>query len=919
MLSIYKASAGSGKTFTLAYEYIKLLLGHRNPDGKYILRTKNSDKHRNILAITFTNKATEVMKERIVQELSALAKSQQTQYQKRLITEFGCTPQQLQEAAEKALHNLLFDFNFFNISTIDSFFQTILRTFAREAELTGDYELELNNDEAIAEGMHRFFESLNRSNDKEIRRYIASITDYLLESIRNNEGVMLFSQDSYLHKNLLQNISGLSNDTFEENYEALKEYFSDAGRIEQISTAITQHISKLKNEAASLCTTALHALDSVPCKGNPIHSNILKLLDAGRRKQFKPSQTLATLLANGTPKYSAGFAKFLAANPDYPAPDDEIMDAAHAVERVTVTMPLLSKIRANFFMLALMVKIYAYIEEYRVENNALLLSDTNSLLHSIIGNEDTPFIYERLGVILNHYLIDEFQDTSTIQWDCLRPLVSNGVATGSDSLIIGDEKQCIYRFRNSDPTLLGNKVSTQITDNFIFGTESENNTNWRSSKDVIEFNNTLFDTLARQRGFADIYANVRQNISLKHINHRGYIEVTPVDAEKAADYDETVLPSLADDIDRQLGAGYKPRDIAVLVRKKADGEKAISYLIEHQTEGRYKYNIISDDLMPVSNSPAVRMIISTLQNIAYPFQDETGSKYKSRRETKSLMARFEIALHSGNTPNDALMEALRTSADSEADYKGSTLVDLVEDIIATLPPELVKLQNPYICAFHDLIADYNVFGLNDLQSFLRWWEETGKRQIISAPEDPNAIRVMTIHKSKGLEFKCVHIPFCTWEILDFKSPAWFHTEPLYRLGFDCVFPPVIPIKPGADLTGTPLSPQYETMCNELILDELNVLYVAFTRAIDELCVHYRVKNGNQLPVGQLLGEAMPIAFPDGTDENGKYIFGKPTIGDAESTEEEEKTGSVPMTPYFTVTVPEDHELWNIDATPDAEL
>lgn len=919
MLSIYKASAGSGKTFTLAYEYIKLLLGHRNNDGRYTLRTRNGDKHRSILAITFTNKATEVMKERIVQELSALAKSQQTQYQKMLIAEFGCSPQQLQAAAEKALHNLLFDFNFFNISTIDSFFQTILRNFAREAELTGDYELELDNDEAIAEGMHRFFESLNRSEDKEIRKYIASITDYLLESIRNNEGVMLFSQDSYLHKTLLQNISGLSNDTFEDNYEALKEYFSDAGRIEQISTAIARYISKMKSDAASLCSTALQALDSVPCKGNPVHSNVIKLLDAGSRQQFKPSQTLTTLLANGSPKYSAGFAKFLAANPGYPAPDDEIMDAARAIEKISRTMPLLSKIRTNFFMLALMVKIYAYIEEYRVENNALLLSDTNSLLHTIIGNEDTPFIYERLGVILTHYLIDEFQDTSTIQWDCLRPLVSNGVADGSDSLIIGDEKQCIYRFRNSDPTLLGKQVSTQITDNLVFGSEPENNTNWRSSRDVIEFNNTLFDTLAAQKGFADIYANVRQNISPKHLSHRGYIEVTPVEADKVSDYDEAVLPELADDIDRQLAAGYRPSDIAVLVRKKADGEKVISHLIEHQTGGEYKYNIISDDLMPVSNSPAVRMIISTLQNIAYPFQDESGSKYKSRRETKSLMARFEIALHSGSTPNDALIEALHGGNDNDAEYKGSTLVDLVEDIIATLPPELVKLQNPYICAFHDLIADYNVFGLNDLQSFLRWWEETGKRQIISAPEDPNAIRVMTIHKSKGLEFKCVHIPFCTWEILDFKSPAWFHTQPLYTLGLEYVLPTILPLKPGADLTGTPLGPQYETMCNELILDELNVLYVAFTRAIDELCVHYRVKTGTQLPVGQLLDEAMPQAFPDMADENGKYIFGEPTTGDAESTDKEDKPGSIPMTPYFTVTVPEDHELWNIDATPDAEL
>lgn len=914
MLTIYKASAGSGKTFTLAYEYIKNLLGKKiEGSDRYKLRSGYGDKHRNILAITFTNKATEEMKERIVQELSALAHGKDTAYLHKLTREFSCTPEQLKSAAGKALRTLLFDFNYFNISTIDSFFQTILRTFAREAELTGDYELELNNDDAITEGMHRFFESLNR-NDKDTRKYIKGITDYLLECLRNNENVMMFSKDSGLNSKISQTVTGLSNDRFDEYYDSLKNYFAEPARIEMVFTAITKAIRSMEDKAAELCAIAVAAIDSIPFKSSPVSSYLYKDFESAANHVFKCGNVTAAVADNETPAYNKSFLTHLAKNPGIITPDSQIVEAAKALKERKDNISLLSNLRTNIFLLALMVKIYSFIEEYRVENNALLLSDTNSLLRTIIGDDDTPFIYERLGVMLHHYLIDEFQDTSTIQWECLKPLVANGVGNGYDSLIIGDEKQCIYRFRNSDPSLLAEKVALQITDNRVVGSDPEKNTNYRSSRDIVEFNNSLFETIAEQNGFSGIYANVNQSIAPKHSGHRGYIKIAPLDVTNQDEYFETMLPKLADDIQRQLGSGYHPSDIAVLVRKKDEGLKIISYLIKHQEEFEHKFNIISDDLMPVSDSPAVRLIISTLRNIAYPLAPPTNSRFKTLKETKALISRFEIALHSGDSPSEALRKALKGQDTDISSISGTTIVDIVEDIIATLPDELVRMHNPYICAFHDLIADYSTFGLNDLQSFLRWWDETGKRKIISAPEDPNAIRIMTIHKSKGLQFKCVHLPACYWDILSFRFLVWFDAAPLKQLGLECDLPDIVPMKPGPGMEKTPLAAEYRKICKELILDELNVLYVSFTRAVDELCAYYFSNSRSSLPVSELIDNAMQAQFPDRLID-GEYIFGTPTECEHTGKESDSQVKSELMPDYHTVAVPEEMELWTVDNSP----
>ncbi|MDE5837474.1 MAG: UvrD-helicase domain-containing protein, partial [Paramuribaculum sp.] len=754
-----------------------------------------------------------------------------------------------------------------------------------------------------------------KRNDNDTAKYINVIIDYLVYCLRNEQSVMMFSRDSGLNNKISRTVADLSNDRFDDAYENLKIYFADPARIETVFTAIKNTLRQLQDNATELCINAVRSIDSIPpLSSNPVDRYMYADFKAAADHKYKCGSVTTRVAQTETPAYNKAFITFLDKNPGYPAPDSEIIEAAKALEKLLNTEYILNRLRTNMFMLAMMVKIYSYIEEYRVENNALLLSDTNSLLRTIIGEDDTPFIYERLGVILNHYLIDEFQDTSTIQWECIKPLVTTGVGNGDDSLIIGDEKQCIYRFRNSDPSLLAEKVAKQISDNRIVGSDPGKNTNYRSSRDIVEFNNALFATIAEQNGFSDIYSNVNPRIAPKHANHKGYIKITPLEAADTDEYFATMLPKLADDIQRQLRSGYRPNDIAVLVRKKSDGHKIISYLIANQEEFEHKFNIISDDLMPVSDSPAVRLIISTLRNIAYPFTAPTNARFKTLKETKSLISRFEIALHSEDNPSQALRKALMGKDYDTSQITGTTIVDIVEDIIATLPDELVKLHTPYICAFHDLIADYTTFGLNDLQSFLRWWDDTGKRKIISAPEDPNAIRIMTIHKSKGLQFKCVHLPACTWDVLSFESLSWFDAKPLKQLNLGCELPDIVPMKPESGLRNTPLAEEYATMCNELILDEMNVLYVAFTRAVDELTAYYSIRNRQNLPVAELIDKAMQEKFA-GNLIDGEYIFGEPTECKHTEKDKESSVKSVLMADYHTVAIPEDKEIWTIDNTP----
>lgn len=915
MLSIYKASAGSGKTYTLAYEFIKMLLGRkREGSSEYYVDTRSRDRHRRLLAITFTNKATDEMKRRIVHELAVLAGCEPAfqspgPYMKKLVADLHSTPEIIAAEAKRALDELLFDYSSFNISTIDSFFQSILRTFAREAELSGNYEVDLDDTSAVTSAIAETFRSIG---EREHRRTLEWMTQVLLGKAMAGEAVDLFNRSSSVFGELVKFISTLSGETYMEHAAEMEEYFSDENRIDRFYSAVNERISAICKELSCKARAAVNITSDIEGVN---HNLINKLRKWAAVTALSPLPKMGATVPKVADDISAAFkAKYKSLASDS-AVSGAIEDACAAIVEASPQLLMLRIISANLHFMGLSGAVSRQIEIFRRDNDTLLLSDTNSLLRRIIGDDDTPFVYERMGIWIDHYLIDEFQDTSRLQWENLRPLVAEGLGTDKDSLIIGDEKQCIYRFRNSDPDLLTHAVTRDLPGRTeVRGTAPGENTNWRSSRTVVEFNNRLFSLWASQLGYNDIYSNVEQQVSEAHRTHDGYVDIRKVDDQEAA------LTRMCDEITRQLKAGYKPKDIAVLTRFRNEAADAINMML-----GRIKSDpdwqgvrIISDDAITLGSSPAVRQVICAMRRMLLArissVRRAANAEKKAMNHTLGeelrarLINRFESHTAEGKSGSEALRMAVcemrEMDHDRWQDDFGADLWDMRCPGLPTLvsrlidrcvSPEVYASQQVYLAALLDTVNDFASKGFGDLQSFLAWWDDRGRKTPLAAPQDENALRVMTIHKSKGLEFKCVHIPVASWDLCKLSSCVWLTTPSIPGID-SAVIPPVIAVRPVKAMAETPFACQYQQSVRDQILDELNVVYVAFTRAVDELIVSYFSPKDSNL--AGLLDQAAPhFETASVGDTDATILCGAPTQPGPERIERPtalDPSSSVPM-------------------------
>ena len=456
MLSIYKASAGSGKTYNLVYEYIRLLIGVKDPaTGRYSLNPRPDHGHRHILAVTFTNKSTEEMKQRIITDLALLAclepvSNARSKYTDKFVKEFGCTEADLVKSARIALRQLIYDYNFFQVSTIDAFFQSILRTFAREADLAGNYEVDLDNDRAIGQGIRDLFDSLElNSGSENTRQLIEWVTDYLLYRIRQGSDISIFNRSSRINTTITQFISRILNDVFAARRSDMMGYFEHPEYLKQFTEQIGLRREALMTDMKLRCEKALNVIAGLgytyvkPEKGKKapacIDRNAFnKLVSCASGKPGKdPGLTIPKILDDPTEAYNATLKKQAGGTIDADL-EAALVEAAGSIVSYYALFPLYDAAMQNIYMLGLLRQVLQHVERYRADNNTILLSDTNAMLREIIGNDDAPFVYERIGVWINHFLIDEFQDTARMQWENLRPLLSEGNANGHDSLIIGD-------------------------------------------------------------------------------------------------------------------------------------------------------------------------------------------------------------------------------------------------------------------------------------------------------------------------------------------------------------------------------------------------------------------------------------------------------------------------------------------------
>ena len=859
MLTVYKASAGSGKTYTLTYEYIKLLLGYKDHyTGKYHLNTNPKEEHQGILAITFTNKATEEMKRRIIKELALIAEmpsmgNEKSPYLKDLLNLYNCEPQQLRETARIALFQLLFSYTFFNVSTIDSFFQNVLRTFAFETDLNGNYEIELSDSLAFVAGITELLNTIRFKDDPHSQQLAKWIKKYMLSYVDKGQKFNVFNHKDSSFKNLLEFVSKISNEEFKLLLDnTILEYFEDSSRItkfeEQLNTEINNTIEQINNLAKS----ALGSLTEVELEG--LNSNVrtpLKYWGEYKRGEIikNPSSTFIKAGNREQSPFTGGFIK-KKENAGSLWKQGPIADAVASIINNVPRLKLLSVLFKNIYMLGLVGDVLKNVKQYREENNLILLSDTNDLLQRIISKDEAPFIYERLGMRLKHFLIDEFQDTSKMQWLNINPLVSESLSQDYDNLIIGDEKQCIYRFRNSDPSLLREQVTREFERNILErGANITENTNWRSSAEVIKFNNTLFSALALNLEVEEIYSNVTQQVSPKHSSHRGYVKVEFI-GDKDADKEQRTqlaLDKMACDIKRQLNSGYKQHDIAILTRWNKDAHIIIEYLMNLMADPNADFpqiNIISDDSFKIDSSPMVKLILSILRLINE--EADMSSHRSSQRHIKKFTHRYIFYSNNGKSPNEAIELALSEGPleidnllETVLDMKCLNLPSLVERIIEfyITDEETRAREAIFLSAFQDEVLDFCSHGKSDINSFLKWWDNPKAAHIITSSTEIDAIRVMTIHKSKGLEFKCVHIPLAKWDLAGNSDLKWLKGIDIE--GFDSnIVPPILALSNSmTNLEGTPFEEECLASKKADIVDELNVIYVAFTRAIDELCIN----------------------------------------------------------------------------------
>ncbi len=897
MLHLQRASAGSGKTYTLARTFITDYLVATADDGSHRLRFKEelADALPRILAVTFTNKATNEMKQRIVERLAELSRpTPGTPYLAELRELTGSSTALIAKMAGEALAVLLNNYSDFKVSTIDSFFQTILRTFAYETDLNDTYQIELDSDYVAEASLKALLDDIDARRNPRGEYWASHI---MRKAQRNdNKGWNVF-QDSTASTSVYRRIIGSIKRLESEDFKQIREDLDIwAGEHPDFGRAYGQAARRVEARLKKLHTAMLGAMRALPplfaAQGLDIEKDSRRYMWSQVKKALSSrptdldTKTKWLTWDSGEEAVKAALVRKL---PDTTL--GELREAAaeayalHEAWREELMSPayrLWSIYDRLLPFLGLIMEVRKKTGEYLETTNSVQIGETNSILRRIIGDDDAPFIYERLGSRINHYLIDEFQDTSRLQWEVLHPLVAESMGRGQDNLIIGDAKQSIYRFRNAEPELITTTVPRQFPGHHAAGLTPEENTNWRSRRRIVEFNNYFFKALSEEMHGADSgYINLRElygNVVQRphHTDDRGYVEIDFVDAY-SGDNDEgesVPFPYIGPKVREMLERGYRMRDVAVLVRTNDDGQMVIASINSynlHLPEGESPIEVVSEESLRIGGSPAVEMIVNALRTINTGMETggTAGLAYYTMRhpemDPSEHVARYETDTEAG----DAL-------ASIASDMQTVALPALVEALAERcLSPAAASSEAIYLAAFQDLVTEYCEGHSTDIGSFLEWWDTRGKDKAVSSPETTDAVQVMTIHKSKGLEFPCVIIPKADSELLPGKNKEeWAWVRPSPESLESGVLPPWVPVVLDGNLEDTPHEATLRRYVDAYLMDSVNTYYVAFTRAVDEL--HVYAKRPTSRDEGRISQELMKLCDPE---ENGGKCAGEEYVAD----------------------------------------
>ena len=814
-LTIYKASAGSGKTFTLATEYIRLVV-------------ENPQSYRNILAVTFTNKATEEMKMRILSQLYGIWKQlpESDKYMKVIRERTALKDPLISERAGMALHNLIHNYSDFRVMTIDTFFQGVLRNLARELDLTANLRIGLNDYQVEEMAVDQMIQDLKVS-DVMLRWLMR----YILDNISDDKSWNVFGQ-----------IKQFGRTIFKDEYKAVSAQIQQKMEEPGFFDAYTEQLRDIRQQAKD-CMKGIadQFFDTLDGEGLTIDDFLYgKSGVCGFFLKLREGIFDETIIGKRVTDAMEDPSKWYKKNHPQAESINTLAEASlcqllrYAIDARPKQWKLYKSADLtlrHLTQLRLLGSIEKKVRTLNEEANRFLLSDTQQLLHDLIDGSDTPFIFEKMGTQLDHVMIDEFQDTSTVQWQNFKVLLSEAMShEQSGSLIVGDVKQSIYRWRSGDWRLL-NDIEKQFPhpqEQLDIQTLS---TNYRSDRRIIEFNNAFFRQAAELEYLAlgespeaeqlrKAYADVEQQIPDDKPDE-GLVSICLLPQE---DYVEQTLQRLVEGVKELYDQGVQPHQMAVLVRTNA----LIPVIAQHFMQTLPEISIVSDEAFRLDASSAVCLLIEALRLLTRPedlLTKATVVKLYQREVLHNEVGDEQLLLdkeaYDSLLPDDYILHF--------EELRAMPLYELTEHLFAVFGLERLENQSAYVCAFFDQLTAY----LQEPQNtpFLREWDETLCSKTIQS-DVISGIRLISIHKSKGLEFDHVFIPFCDWQLEKQGNILWCQPD---ETPFDAL--PLAPIDYSQkQLMGTIYEDEYHHEHLQNVVDNLNLLYVAFTRASKSLHV-----------------------------------------------------------------------------------
>lgn len=827
LLTLYKASAGSGKTFMLAVKYISIV-------------ARKPDEYGSILAVTFTNKATAEMKQRILSQLFGISRSLPDSIPyfdtvRKLVPSIF-TDDEIRANCGKALQNILQDYSHFRVETIDSFFQSVLRGLARELQLGSDMTIEIDQKAVVSDAVDAFLANL-RNGSKESR----AVSQFIQKNIGDDR--------SWNISNQLKNFSSqLFSEVFMEKGISLRQLLEKPDAISGYERSIRQwrdeNMNKLKD---SLKECGIHIMSILSDLGFPCDNlnlnqrNLIEGIADGSWLNKNAGSTITNAISNPASIFPAKAVKMNARLADEAG--QRIVPLLEEVlslrERYTFTANSYQAATSNLRELSLLLYIRDEILRQNEAQGRFILADTANLLGSL-KEGDTSFVFEKTGCFTNHIMIDEFQDTSRLQWKNLFILLDECLSRNEDCLVVGDVKQSIYRWRNSDWNIFNTEIEQDLS-KYSPQTESLR-TNRRSMRNIITFNRHIFGQAVNSvesvytglfggSGYDILrkaYSDLEQEIPKeKETAPAGYIEVRIVgNKERGADNETLKFDMIEKEIDLLTQAGVMQSDIAILLRNTDDIASIAGYFATKRPE----WKMVSGEAFQLDYSPSVRVLVNAMRWIA----DEKDQVALASLvwEWRNYILKEEVLLEQvfGDGEDTEVSRHLAEQIPREISANRSTLgglplYQLAEHLFRTLELDKADNQDAYVMAFLDTVSNFTSNNNGSLNDFIALWNDRLHKKTIPSG-NADSIRLLTIHKSKGLEFHTVILPFFEWPLFKTRTDTHLWIEPS-EAPFNGI--PLVPVNYLLNLRDSAFKNHFKEETGRQLVDNLNLMYVAMTR------------------------------------------------------------------------------------------